>query len=269
MRKRGNVLREPGSSPGLLMVEGQQFRFSLDGVWRSAAPPRPGQVVDVELDQNSQIIAITSIAESQLAKEQAEAAMVKAKEKGGEIFQKLVAKVGVPSLVAGGLLLIGWFFLATVSIQIPLLGNLDFTFWQVLGLLNSSNVQEAMERSLHPSAGIYGLLALIAFAGPFVCYVWKDRRAPLGGVAPLVFMLIVWVAARSSIQSAFGGDAAGPLGDMARQVQAEAMKAISLGMGAYLSMLVSLYFAAMATMKFLSARSAVTEAPAKSRQAAA
>ena len=269
MRKRGNILREPGSEPGLLMIEGQQFRFSLDNIWRSEVLPKAGQVVEVDLDQDSRIVAITPVADSQLAREQAEVAMTMAKEKGGAIVQNVVAKVGMRDLIAGVLLLIGWFFLATVSIQIPLLGNLDFTFWQVLGLLNSSNVQEAMGRGLHPSAGFYGLLALLAFAGPFVHHVWKDKRAVLGGVAPLVFMLIVWAAAHSSLQSAFGGDAGGPLGEMARQVQAEAMKAISLGMGAYLSILVSLYFAATATLKFLAAKPAVTEVAAKSKRAAA
>ena len=35
MTKRGRVLRVPGDTPGLLMVEGQQFRFAADSLWKS------------------------------------------------------------------------------------------------------------------------------------------------------------------------------------------------------------------------------------------
>jgi len=53
--------------------------------------------------------------------------------------------------------MIGWFFLTAASIQ---------------------------SRS-GPSAGFYGFLALVALAGPFVPYFWKDQRASLGGLLPL------------------------------------------------------------------------------------
>jgi len=75
MQKRGRILRDPLSGPGLLMVEGQQYPFSLEGIWRSEAPPTTGMVVDVEFDASSQITAVSAVAESQLAKEQAEVAL--------------------------------------------------------------------------------------------------------------------------------------------------------------------------------------------------
>jgi hypothetical protein len=65
MKKRGNILREPRHGPGLLMIEGRQFRFSLDGMWKSKLPPRPGLLVDVELDPSSQIIAIAAAGDLQ------------------------------------------------------------------------------------------------------------------------------------------------------------------------------------------------------------
>ena len=40
MKKRGKVLRDTTLGPGLLIVEGQQYRFTLQGVWKSAAPPK-------------------------------------------------------------------------------------------------------------------------------------------------------------------------------------------------------------------------------------
>jgi len=272
MKKRGTVLREPGNDPGLLMIEGQQFKFSLDGIWKSPVLPKSGMTVDVELDPGSQILAITPVADSQLAREQAEVAMAKAKEKGGEMFGKLVAKFGMPNVIAFCLLILGWFFLATVSIQLPPLSKANFTFWQVLGLINASNALQAMNPNGSFSTGIYGLLAVIALLCPFVHYFWKDKRAVLGGVAPLLFMLVVWLMVRSAINNAFGGAAAAGgemLGDMAKQMQAEVMSAVSLGLGAYVSGLVSLYFAGMAIKKFMAAKNAEPEAAPKSRQAAA
>jgi hypothetical protein len=255
MTKRGKVLRDPGAGPGLLMVEGRQLEFLLEGVWRSEVPPKPGLTVDVDFNQAGNIIAITAVPESQLAKEQAEAAMAAAKAKGGVLVSTLVAKVGMPGLVAGGLLIVAWFFLTAVSVQLPFMGKLQFTFWQVLGYLNANNILEVMGSRRSPSTGIYGFLCVIALAGPFIHQFWKDKRAHLGGLLPIVFMAIVGLMVRSSINSAMGGDVDGPAGDMQRQAQEEIMKAISLGLGTYLSVLVSLYFAGVGTKKFLAAQS--------------
>ena len=55
MSKRGKVLRDPHAGPGLLMVEGQQYQFLLEGVWKSDVPPTPGLVVDLEFDSQGKI----------------------------------------------------------------------------------------------------------------------------------------------------------------------------------------------------------------------
>src|SRR5450631_1497604 len=268
MTKRGKVLRDPHAGPGLLMVEGQQYPFALEGVWRSEAPPKPGQVVEVEFDPQGAIHAITVVPESQLAKEQADKAIAAAREKGGAVLASVVAKVGIPTLVAGGLLFIAWFFLAAVNIQLPFMGKLDFTFWQILGFLNSSNIMEAMGNNGHPSAGFYGFLAIVALAGPFVHYVWKDKRAYLGGLLPLLFMAIVGIMIRSSIHSAFGGGGSDAEA-IGQQMQDQAMSAVSLGLGTYLSVLVSLYFAGMGTKQFLAAKATDSAAYEKPRQSVA
>ncbi|PYV77433.1 MAG: hypothetical protein DMG97_01785 [Acidobacteria bacterium] len=120
-----------------------------------------------------------------------------------------------------------------------------------------------------PSAGFYGFLAIVSLAGPFLRYFWKDTRAGLAGVLPLVFMSFVGIMIRSSMHSAMGGNLDGPLGDVQRQAQQEMMSAISLGFGTYLSLLVSLYFAAVAAKQFLLARALNTEVHERSNQAAA
>lgn len=47
------------------MIEGRQFRFQLDGVWRSEIAPQPGQVVEVELERQLQVVGLSVITELQ------------------------------------------------------------------------------------------------------------------------------------------------------------------------------------------------------------
>ncbi len=72
MKKPGKVLRVPAAGPGLLMIEGRQYWFCLEGVWKSDAAPKPGLTVDVTLNHAEQILAITAVSESPLAVGQAQ-----------------------------------------------------------------------------------------------------------------------------------------------------------------------------------------------------
>ena len=69
--KRGKVLRDPHAGPGLLMVEGRQYQFWLNGVWKSDVPPKPGLLVDITFNTRGQIHAIRAVTEAQLEQEQA------------------------------------------------------------------------------------------------------------------------------------------------------------------------------------------------------
>jgi hypothetical protein len=267
MAKRGKVLRDPSNGPGLLIVEGQQYPFALEGVWKSDVAPKPGLAVDVDFDTTGTVSAISAVPESQLAREQAEIALQTAKEKGGQIFGQIVAKVGMPNLVAGLVLFIAWFWLNAVVVAVPFGGKMEITFWQVLGLLNAKNILEVLGSNMHGSAGIYGLFAIACLAGPFLQYFWKDKRAALGGVLPLAFMVIVWIMVRSSISNAMGPVPSGAMyADMQREAQAEMSKAISMGMGVYLAILASLYFAGVGLKSYLAAKD--TGAPVVLQKAA-
>lgn len=269
MTKRGKVLRDTNSGPGLVAVEGQHYPFSLEGIWKGQVPPAPGMNVEVELGPDSIITSIAPVSDAQIAKEQAEAVMGVAKEKGKAIASAAVAKFGLAILIATGLLIIGWFFLTAFSIQ-TFAGKINYTFWQSLGFLNSGSAFEAaMEGRGSPSAGFYGFLALVALLGPYLPFVWKDKRASLAGTLPLLFMLMIGFMLRSSLNSSMGGDVSGPLADLARQAREEAMKAISVGIGTYLSGLVCLYFAGLGLKKFLLTRASETETVQQTRKAAA
>jgi hypothetical protein len=252
MKKRGKVLRDTTLGPGLLIMEGQQFHFSREGMWKSAWPPKPGLVVDVELDAGGRILAITVVPDSQLAKEQTEAAMARARQKGQNPAASLVARIGMPSLATAGLLAASWFFLTAASVQVPFPGPLEFTFWQILGFLNTANVPELLDGSRSPNSGLYGLAAVVALLGPFIHLFWKNKSTLLGGLLPLVFMIVIGIAVRINILSTLGGGSNAPFADVAKD-HGNAMRAVSLGLGAYLSILASLYFA-FASAKGLVAR---------------
>jgi hypothetical protein len=168
-----------------------------------------------------------------------------------------VARFGLPSLAASGVLILGWFVLPMVSIK-AFMGSMSFTFWQILGFLNSSrNGLEGLAQGIQGggSSGLYGALALVAVAGPFIHHFWKDRRAVLAGLLPLLFMLLVFYMIGHALRSGFDTvESAGAFSGMARRAQEEAMKALSMGSGFYLSLLASLYFGGAAVRKFLVAR---------------
>jgi len=71
MRTRGKVLRVPNVAPGLIMIQGRQFKFSGNPVWKSEVEPTPGLVVNVDLDRDLQVVAVTPVPESQVAREPA------------------------------------------------------------------------------------------------------------------------------------------------------------------------------------------------------
>jgi hypothetical protein len=255
MTKRGKVLRDTTSGPGLLMIEGQQYHFSLDGVWASEATPKPGQVVDVELDSRGKLNAITVVSESQLAKELAEAATATT----GQRASAHLAGIYMPTLAAGGLLAAAWFLLTAVSIQSPFPGRLEFTFWEILGFLNTGNLREMLDGRGMRGAGLYGWLALIALAGPLLPHFWKDKRALLGGILPLVFMAIVGIVVHAALDNTIGGSSDGATAEASKHAREAAFKAISLGLGTYLSIIASLYFALMSAKSFLITKARSTE----------
>jgi hypothetical protein len=255
MTKRGKILRDTSAGTGLLVVENQQYPFSLEGVWNSQTPPAAGMTVDVDFDAAGQISSIRAVTDAQLAKEKTDAAVAVAKEKGAAIASGVVAKVGLPNLIALALLLIGWFFLSAVSIKTPL-GSMSYTFWQLLGFVNAKNAFDVMMQAGTEkfSSGIYGLLGFIAIVAPFVQYFWKDKRAILGGVLPLLFMLFVGIMAHSGYNSALGAGTGGDPNDpMVKQIRDQISQAISIGFGVYLSALASLYFAGMGVKNFIAA----------------
>jgi hypothetical protein len=259
MTKRGKILRDTSLGAGLLVVDGQQYSFPLEGVWKSDVPPAVGMTVDVDLDAAGQVTSVRGVSDSQIAKAQAEAALAAAKSQGTALVSSMTARFGAANLIAAALLLIGWLFLSAVSIKTPI-GSISYTFWQLLGFVNAKSAFELMLQAGQSGsgAGIYGLLAVIAIVGPFIHYFWKDKRAMLGGLLPLLFMLLVGLMAHSGFNHAIGAPGGDPNDPYVQQLRDEMAKAISIGFGVYLSVLASIYFAAMSVKNFMAANAGGT-----------
>jgi hypothetical protein len=262
MKKRGKVLRDTNMGNGLLVVDGKQYPFTLEDMWQSEHAPRVGMAVEVDFSGDDIIGAVVPLPETQLAREQAEQAMISAKAKGSELASGVVARFGLPTLGAVAALMVAWIFLNTISVQVAPGYKVGLTFWKLLAVLNSPAGVLAGFNGAPDGAGLYGFLAAVALIAPLAPQFWKDRRAHLGGLMPLAFMLLVAVVAYSGISAGmseaqgaagtFGGRAAA---EMAQAMQSEmarqAMRAVSLGAGFYLAAAASLYFAAKGTIKFL------------------
>lgn len=265
MKKRGRILRDASSGLGLIGAEGQQYEFRLEGVWKSDVAPAQNMVVEFELDDANKVTSVATVNESQLAKEQADKALVAFKQKGSATFDDLSARVGKPALVATGSLFIAWFFLNTISIQVTESMKYGVTFWKILGIVNSSGGLSALQNGGGGDTGFYGFLGCIALAGPFLSQFWKDSRAHLGNCLPLLLMLFVVASVYISIQDGmnsagnmgamFGGADAGKFAqNMVDEMMRSVLKALHLGIGAYISIAASVYLSFIGIRKYFAAK---------------
>jgi len=276
MTKRGKILRDTSAGQGLLSMEGKQFPFDLEGVWKSALAPALNMVVDVELNDEGKVVALHVVPEAQLAKEQAAIALAAAKAKGTQVAAVLISKFGVPTLIALLTLTVSWFFLDSLSIQMDGPRADTFSFWRCLGALNTSGgFGNSAYVIRNASVGFYGFLAIVVLAAPLAPYFWKDSRAQLGNLLPLLFMLTIGLLVSlnfrdvvkesveqvASTRNLFSGFSSGrsnpgnvPTDQMLGQAMSEIWKAIHLQIGFYISFAVSLFFAVRGSVKFLANR---------------
>lgn len=248
MTKRGRVLRDTNAGPGLLVIDGIHHTFGLENLWVSDVPPRVGMPVDVQFDAEGSLKAVAAVSESVLAREQANQALDSAKRHGNEIAQSAVKRFGMATLVGFGSLIIGWFFLPTIKIAFPG-AAMSFTFWQLLPYVNSASALSTIGPFVNADrdGGVFSLLAILSLAGPFVSYVWHDKRASLGGLLPLLLMLLSAFVFRRNVISA--AETAGrDIGDQAVKIF---LQHVTFGIGAYVSLACCLYFAFMAVRRYL------------------
>ena len=267
MKHRGKILRDTNTGPGLLSSDGVQHPFTLESHWKSDIPPKVGMVVDVTFDPTGGLGMLMPVADSQLAREQAELAVQAARARSGELAAGMTARFGVPTMLAMAALVAGWFVLNTIAIQMSAQFGMGLTFWKILGMINSpAGLLMGLDGgSGGGSSGIYGVMCIVALVAPLAPQFWKDKRAHLGGLLPLAFMLVIalmiYLGINDGLKQAqgvagfMGGNNASRMAeDVSSMMLREAMRAISIGAGGYLSLLASLYLAGRGAMKFLAAR---------------
>jgi len=237
---RGTIVKVPDASPGLLFFNGQQKPFTMDGIWKSPAAPAPNMTVDVDLDTLGAITALTVVDSAQINKERMAQLSGVAQERGKEAAKMaqqgvgaLAARMGTVALASAVVVVIAWFFLPSVSLNVAFLSK-AFTFWQALGFDMSD------PGSFDPSGvnhGIWSMLGIIALAAPFAAPFIKDPRAKFLNAFPLAYIVIGVIAVRMNITKAMG-----PMGGSASDL-------FSFSWGLYVLVLAALVLASGALKK--------------------
>jgi hypothetical protein len=57
----GTVIALPGAGPGVVLLNGEQLPFLVQGVWSSEVPPALHQMVLVEQDGEGAVVKLTAI----------------------------------------------------------------------------------------------------------------------------------------------------------------------------------------------------------------
>ncbi len=266
--RRGRILRDTSAGEGLVFVQGSQYPFRLEGMWRSEYSPKVNMPVDVEFDDQDKIVAVSSVNGQAVVGEHAAQALGAAQEsakkiaaefqaKGLPVIQEYAQRIGYPTLAALGAVIIAWFFMPAASIDAGFLGKNSVTFYQSLKFLNSGAM--ALQGG---GAGIYGLLCFLALIAVLLPQFWNNRRAGYGMAAPLILMVLVVFIAYFKASSQFSGgeEAVGNaeyqamMREMAEQAAAEMRKAVSIGFGTWLAFIAGAYLAWQGWTKVRAAR---------------
>lgn len=247
MIKRGTIEKQLANGACLLNIGGIQVAFSPDHAWKSAERPQPGHPVEVEVDATGTVISVVAEPPAAATPSPSSSLLI-AHDASRSIAHQFVERVGLPTVVATGVLAFSWFFLTTVSYDAGFLGHIGFTFWRLLGFLGTPSPIEAMQTMRESGGpGVYGLFACLVLACPFAGAVWCDRRAALGGVLPLIFLFVVVLEARRCLASLMAGIAP-EVADAARE---EMLKEVSLGFGAWVSAAAALYLAFLSVRRLI------------------
>jgi hypothetical protein len=196
MKKRGRILKDTNSGPGLLSAEGVQYSFTLEGMWRSDYPPRPGMIVDVSFDSEGAPEAIWMAGDRRLTSPLAATVSRRGFRAGAVLF--------TVELV----LLLAFFLLPSLSVGAL---NKPVTGWEFVGL-----DQITLTATSH---GCFSVCAILCLLAPFSVPFFKWNGAQWLCAAPLCFgllaLLTVTMERHAAASEAAGvglrGGMAGPL----------------------------------------------------------
>jgi len=191
-RMRGTIVKVPDAGPGLVVVNGQQKQFTLEGIWKSPVAPAANMTVDVDLDASDSVSAVSVVDVQQLAREQMRQLSGVAQERGKEAAEMakqgigaLAARMGTVTLACALLVWVAWFFFPVAGIDSGG-GRMSYTFWKLIGV----DFKDLESLATGGSHGFFSLLGLIAiavpFAAPFVRATWSKYL----NAAPLAYLVL-------------------------------------------------------------------------------
>jgi len=102
---RGTLIKVPDATPGLLLLNGRQYSFTLEGVWRSALAPAPNQSVTVDLDSAGVVLSVSVVDQQQIAKEKLAEISGVAQERGKVVVGQIQSGIGALSARMGAVTL--------------------------------------------------------------------------------------------------------------------------------------------------------------------
>jgi len=226
IRMRGTVIKVPGSTPGLILVNGQQKTFLLENVWLSPVAPMANMTVEVSTDASGSIAAMTVVDAQQLAREKFEqfsgVAQAHGKEAAGAATQGMLSmagRMGKTTLILTVLFWIIWFGMPAVALTTPMFDK-SFTFWEILGV---------DWRTTLTSHGLFSLVAICAIAAPFAVPFIRDQRARWFYAAPLAATVVGLLSIMSELH------------DLTKEVQGFAGRALTREMGQMFSIRPGVY----------------------------
>jgi hypothetical protein len=205
---RGTIIKVPDATPGLLLLNGQQYAFALEGVWRSAVAPAPNQFVSVELDIAGAPISIAVVDPQQIAKEKLAEFSGVAQERGkvvaGQIqngIRALAARMGAVTLSIAVLIWIIWFLVHAAGVGGGGADIASYTFWTLIGTDFNDQISVMGGGHARTWLRIIGFCAIaMPFLAPFIRETWSRYL----NAAPLAIVVLAWLVLHENMADSLG-----------------------------------------------------------------
>jgi hypothetical protein len=241
---RGVIASYTNQGSGSVVVEGSAYPFTLQRMWQSPLEPRVGMPVDVTFSPEVGIASIVPVVSPSLPP--VPPTFVRS---GAATMAK---PADIADLLAVLVVAFSWFALPAVMVNLFFLGQMQFTFWQILGHFVPLNSLQTMD-SVSTAGMAMQIAAIASLFAALLPLVWRVRVARVGGFLPLLVQLAALVEVWREIHRVMS-QAQGLFGEFSRSVAIEMGKQIHIGYGAGIAALAALWLAGNAVWKLLAAR---------------
>jgi hypothetical protein len=205
---RGTIIKVPDATPGILLVNGKQYSFTLEGVWNSAVAPAPNQVVVVEIGSTGVVSSITVVDQQQIAKEKFAELSGVAQERGKVVAAQLqsgvgalAARMGAVALAAAVVIWVTWFLIPAAGIGG---GGEQVASWTFHTLLGTNLADPSSMENAGHSRGFLRFIGFLAILAPFLAPFIRTPWSRYLNVAPLAIVVLGWIVIHENMSGTFG-----------------------------------------------------------------